>query len=140
MVAGLFGLFPKAGNRIASGSCTRTVWNQRCTARNCSADEFLNGFGARVTTTISSPLRCWKKTNLIKKRQLLLSILDYTLPIKMFGPFWSVWSKMALAEVGVSLLWWCHTLVLLAPRYWRLFKSHNFFIMEKMTSFRNFLG
>ena len=26
-----------------------------------------------------------------------------TLPVKMFGPFWSVWCKMALAEVGVSL-------------------------------------
>ena len=26
-----------------------------------------------------------------------------TLPFKMFGPFWSVWCKMALVEVGVSL-------------------------------------
>ena len=26
-----------------------------------------------------------------------------TLPVKMFGPFWSVWCKMALAEVGGSL-------------------------------------
>ena len=26
-----------------------------------------------------------------------------TLPFKMFCPFWSVWCKMALAEVGVSL-------------------------------------
>ena len=26
-----------------------------------------------------------------------------TLPVKMFGPFWSVWCKMALAEVCVSL-------------------------------------
>ena len=26
-----------------------------------------------------------------------------TLPFKMFGPFWSVWCKMALAEVGMSL-------------------------------------
>ena len=55
-----------------------------------------------------------------------------TLPVKMFGPFWSVWYQMALAEVGVSLPWWGHTLVFLAPGYWRLFfKSHNFFIMEK---------
>ena len=23
-----------------------------------------------------------------------------TLPVKMFGPFWSVWCKIALAEVG----------------------------------------
>ena len=28
---------------------------------------------------------------------------------------WSVCSKMALGEVDVSLPWWCHTLVLLAP-------------------------
>ena len=28
---------------------------------------------------------------------------EHTLPFKMFGPFWSVWCKMALAEVGVSL-------------------------------------
>ena len=26
-----------------------------------------------------------------------------TLPVKMFGPFWSVFCKMALVEVGVSL-------------------------------------
>ena len=26
-----------------------------------------------------------------------------TLPFKMFCPFWSVWCKMAQAEVGVSL-------------------------------------
>ena len=26
-----------------------------------------------------------------------------TLPVKMFGPFWSVWCKTALAEVGMSL-------------------------------------
>ena len=26
-----------------------------------------------------------------------------TLPFKMFDPFWSVWYKMALAKVGVSL-------------------------------------
>jgi hypothetical protein len=30
--------------------------------------------------------------------------LYYTLPVKMFGHFWYVWCKMALAEVGVSLL------------------------------------
>jgi hypothetical protein len=29
--------------------------------------------------------------------------------------------KMALGEVGVSLPWWCHPLVLLAPGYWRRF-------------------
>ena len=39
---------------------------------------------------------------------------------------------MALGEVGVSLPWWCHALVLLAPSYWRLFlNSKSVFIMEK---------
>ena len=28
---------------------------------------------------------------------------ESTLPFKMFGPFWSVWCKMARAEVGASL-------------------------------------
>ena len=28
---------------------------------------------------------------------------DLTHPFKMLGPFWSVWCKMALTEVGVSL-------------------------------------
>ena len=50
----------------------------------------------------------------------ILFLLD-TLPVKMFGPFWSVWYKTALAEVGVSLPWWCPTLILLAPGYWSLF-------------------
>ena len=44
-----------------------------------------------------------------------------TLPVKMFGPFWSVWCKTALAEVGMSLPWWCPALVLQAPGYWSLF-------------------
>ena len=44
-----------------------------------------------------------------------------TLPPEMFGAFGSVWCKMALGEVGVSLLWRCHALVLLAPGYWRYF-------------------
>ena len=26
-----------------------------------------------------------------------------TLPVKMVGPFWSVWYEIALAEVGMSL-------------------------------------
>ena len=36
-------------------------------------------------------------------------------------PFWSVWCKMALAEVGMSLPWWYHALDLIASGYWRLF-------------------
>ena len=28
---------------------------------------------------------------------------SHTLPFKMFGPFWSVWCKIALAEAGMSL-------------------------------------
>ena len=47
--------------------------------------------------------------------------ISYTLPLQMFSPCWYVWCKMALADVGVSLPWWCHALVFLAPGYWRLF-------------------
>ena len=50
-----------------------------------------------------------------------------TLPVKMFGPFWSVWCKTALEEVGVSLPWWCPALVLLTPGYWSLFLSLQIF-------------
>ena len=40
---------------------------------------------------------------------------------------WSVWCKMALAEVGGSLPWCCPALVLLAPGYWSLFLNLIFF-------------
>ena len=33
------------------------------------------------------------------------AMCKHTLPFRMFGPFWSVWCKMAQAEVGVSLPW-----------------------------------
>ena len=39
----------------------------------------------------------------------------------MFGPFGSVWCKMILGKVGVSLPWWCHALVIPPPGYWGLF-------------------
>jgi hypothetical protein len=34
--------------------------------------------------------------------QVALKFQPLTLPVKMFGPFWSVWCKIALAEVGLS--------------------------------------
>jgi hypothetical protein len=56
-----------------------------------------------------------------------------TLPFKMFGPFWSVWCKMDLAEVG-----WRVTPMMMprpCPSSSRLlktsFKSHISFIMAK---------
>ena len=63
-----------------------------------------------------------------------LAIFDV---VKMFGPFRSVWCKMALAEVGVSLLWWCHALVLLAPGYWRLFLNLIIFSLWKNNQFQS---
>ena len=75
-------------------------------------------------------------------RPFLKEILfAYTLGCKMFGPFCSVWCKMALAEweVGSSLPW-CHALVLLAPGYWRLFLNLTIFHNGKMSSFRKILG
>ena len=42
-----------------------------------------------------------------EERVIAAAALDlkaiHTLPVKMFGPFWSVWCKMALVERGVSL-------------------------------------
>ena len=64
-----------------------------------------------------------------------------TLPPEMFGPFGSVWCKMALGEVGVSLLWWCHALLLLAPGYWRLFLNLKSLVHNgKLTNFRGILS
>ena len=55
----------------------------------------------------------------------------YSVCLNFIYPSKELCSKISL-EVGVSLPWWCHALVLLAPGYWRLFfTSHNFFIMEK---------
>ena len=79
---------------------------------------------ALLLTLELKPFWSWIYILIIKNVQCVMSMtswLIHTLPFKMFGPFWSVWCKMALAEVGVSLPWWCHTLVLLAPGYWRLF-------------------
>ena len=59
-----------------------------------------------------------------------------TLPFKMFGPFWSVRCKTALAEVDVSLLWWCHALLPLAPGYWRLFLDLIIFSYWKNDQFQ----
>ena len=42
-----------------------------------------------------------KKRCQIPKRNFV--VLGGTRPFKMFGPFWSVWCKMALAKVGMSL-------------------------------------
>ena len=53
---------------------------------------------------------------------------------------WSVWSKMALGEVGLSLPWRCHALVLLALGYWRHFLNLIIFSYWKITSFRGILG
>ena len=63
-----------------------------------------------------------------------------TLPFKMCGPSWSVWCKIALAEVSVSLSWWYYALVLLAPGYWRVFLNLIIFQNRKMTSFRGIFG
>ena len=45
----------------------------------------------------------------------------FTLGFIMFGTFGSVWCKTALAEVVVSLPWWCLAHVFLSPGYWRVF-------------------
>ena len=75
-----------------------------------------------------------------QKDMRLYKSLD-TVVCKKVHKIWSVWCKMALGEVGVSLPWWCHAFVLLVPGYWRLFLNlkplvHN----GKLTNFKGILG
>ena len=44
----------------------------------------------------------------------------YSVFLKSIAPSKELCSKMALEEVGVSLPWWCHALVLPTPGYWGL--------------------
>ena len=52
-------------------------------------------------------VRASRKTSTSTTRFVFINFIIFfkvhTLPFKMFGPFRSVWCKMALAEVGVSL-------------------------------------
>ena len=58
--------------------------------------------------------------------------MRYTVVCKKVHKIESVWCKMALGEVGVSLPWWYRALVLLDPGYWRLFLNlKKLFIVEK---------
>ena len=50
-----------------------------------------------------------------------LSSFRYSVTHISIHPSKELCSKMAPGEVGVSLPWWYHALVLLAPAYWRLF-------------------
>ena len=59
-------------------------------------------------------------------------VVTGTVVCKIVHEFASVWCKTASGEVGVSLPWWCASLVLLAPGYWSLFLNlKNWLIMEK---------
>ena len=64
------------------------------------ARDYILIFHCRFETTISTYILSIRKmqtsVNLVIK-------LTHTLPFKMFGPFGSVWCKIALGEVGVSL-------------------------------------
>ena len=64
----------------------------------------------------------------------------FTVVCKKVHKIWSVWCKMALGKVDVSLPWWCHALVLLAPGYWRLFLNLKSLVHNgKLTNFRGIL-
>ena len=55
---------------------------------------------------IGNPKTCgWKEKvlNAYLPIDILKEDVTGTLGCKLFGPFWSVWCKMALAEVGMSL-------------------------------------
>ena len=51
----------------------------------------------------SAPLSNLESSGLVETLVLAHSSKTDTLGCIMFGPFWSVWCKTALAEVGVSL-------------------------------------
>ena len=80
------------------------------------------------TERISLSLCTWSQ---MVESLLTIFLSSYTLPPEMFGPFGSLWCKMALGEVGLSLPWQCHSLVLLAPGNWRLFLNLIFFLKWK---------
>ena len=67
-------------------------------------------------------------------------LLSYSVSHVITYPSKELCCKMALGEVGVSLSWWCHTLVLLASCYLRLFINLIIFHIGKMSSFREILG
>ena len=51
----------------------------------------------------------------------LTNLLQCTVIHMSTHPSKELCSKMTLGEVGASLPWWCHTLLLPAPGYWGLF-------------------
>ena len=58
-----------------------------------------------------------QNSDIFQKRHLIY----YSGIHNSIAPSKELCSKRALGEVGVSLPWWCHTLVLLPPGYWGLF-------------------
>ena len=66
----------------------------------------------------------------------MYSVIHISIP-----PIKELCSKMAPGEVGVSLPWWCHTLVLPPPGYWGLFLNLIIFSKWKNGQFqRNFMS
>ena len=69
----------------------------------------------------------------------LMQILTYSAIHISIHPSIELCSKMAPGEVGVSLPWWCHALVLPHPGYWGLFLNLTIFSWWKNGRFqRNF--
>ena len=61
-----------------------------------------------------------------------------TVVCKKVHPTGSVWCKMALGEVGVSLPWWCHAFVLPAPGSWGLFLNLIILLPNSLKNTSNF--
>ena len=57
-----------------------------------------------------------KQKSVYKNACWMYSVIHISIP-----PIKELCSKMAPGEVGVSIPWWCHTLVLPPPGYWGLF-------------------
>ena len=82
-------------------------------------------FLAMRNITLYSVLSWWVLWVLLELRALLEGgfYRKYSVIHNSIAPSKELCSKMAQGEVGVSLPWWCHALVLLPPGYWGLFSN-----------------
>ena len=93
-----------------------------------------------ITFEMAIPMTAWLSFKLRYFRQNYMELNFHYSRVQKSIENWSVCSKMALGEVGVSVPWWCYALVFLAPGYRWLFLNLIIFHNGKMTSFRGVLG
>ena len=117
----------------------------RCLVLHCCAGQFKAFHFAKqlmqsnLYSTIAPGCQGWIRWSWPKNVEMYSDLEPRRVPKSTgfwlrYPPFYSVihisiaprkelCSKMALGEVGVSLPWWCHALVLPPPGYWGLFSN-----------------